>query len=419
MSCLWRTCAEPEDLRFKGRHVLQVARAPLPSEVLWENLAKPWSIKFWHTRFTGLMLGAVMSLSIALICVHAAVVHPDSAVESPLGTESNSSIATADSTYEDGLVPWNGVEVAPSMYGFSFSVALCVALSNAALPEVLRRMVDQESRNLVSDKEASVLQRLAIRYIFTSSILLVGLSLPRAASEAVGIGFLWPSNGYTDLNRDWYRRIGLTLQWTFILDVIGAWIIPMSRIIARNAMILLHRWHLQTIYSQRALDLLYIGSECNLAERHAQILHLFFVAAVFGGPMPMLTLLAALSLSVWYWVDKFMILRACKIPTFAGAVLPKQVAKCFIPIAILRIVFSTWSFAASSLASTRILGEFAIAGIFVSHPNESQAGLHTVSKVLSESHMLPLTACIAIVMISIIVQVFRSMYLVLESYFCP
>lgn len=96
--------------------------------------------------------------------------------------------------------------------------------------------------------------------------------------------------------------------------------------------------------TQNQLNEAFMGPDFSLAPRYGELLNLIFVTMFFGGGIPLLYLVTAVSFMLQFHVEKAELLRLSQRPPSFGPDLAVMVGKLLPYATLWHFVFSAWSF---------------------------------------------------------------------------
>ncbi len=124
---------------------------------------------------------------------------------------------------------------------------------------------------------------------------------------------------YSEMNAEWFERVGVTISFTMMAQMFS---IPFTIMVA-SVVQKLRQWldrgcrtskrHTRRS-SQEAYNQLYTGAPFMIYIRYAQILTMMFVCLFYSSGMPILYLTTCIQLIFTYHIDKYMLLRICRLP---------------------------------------------------------------------------------------------------------
>ena len=103
------------------------------------------------------------------------------------------------------------------------------------------------------------------------------------------------------------------------------------------------------------LDALVVGSEFDVAENYAHTLTYIFVCMFYAGGLPILIVVLTGYLFCRFWIDKYMVLRHCKVPTYMSEYLHETVIKILPYSLSFHLIFSLWQYSAPDVFPNEII----------------------------------------------------------------
>lgn len=166
----------------------------------------------------------------------------------------------------------------------------------------------------------------------------------------------WPGK-YTDTTPIWYENVGAVLLSTMIINIITIPTVQILLVLLKKCL----RWwdrgctsderHTKKL-TQASYEELYFGVEYSVDVRYSQILTLIFVTLLYSPTMPILYWSTTVQLVFIYFLDKFMVLRAARIPQNYSEKLGEIIRKILYYIIIVHLLFAIWLFGNSNIFSS-------------------------------------------------------------------
>ena len=116
---------------------------------------------------------------------------------------------------------------------------------------------------------------------------------------------------YPDLSSGWFRDVGGVL----VLNILGVPVVCALRVASlKLAARVRRRWAAKHALTQAELLSAYQGSDFDLAGRCGEKLMVIVVTVAFAAGLPVLVPLAAAGFAVFYWAEKYELLRVSRPP---------------------------------------------------------------------------------------------------------
>lgn len=352
-------------LRLRGVIRGAAVQAPRPSSIVWQNYGfSDWQVysRKWLTALPSLAILVVSCLlwyaarqaqiSSTLNRVGARIM-PD-ATCGPVATVtlSNSSSAVRmgcdcgrlgvdEAWVEPVCEAWRQERAGGIVV--TILVALLVLGMNEAITFITRRLLPFEKHRTRVAEDISYYYRLTARVVLNVLLMniivnanwwrvldLWGVDTERVragagnvlvttediASDATIDGSLLVlgSNAPWDYPPEWYANVGSTTIFLLTLYVATSQTLP-------GVQVLWKKW--QTAFSpavtQAGLNAQVTGTPFPLAEKHARVVSILVFGTAFSAGIPLLLPLAAVTILITYWVDKYALLRLHTLPPLYDA----------------------------------------------------------------------------------------------------
>jgi len=232
-----------------------------------------------------------------------------------------------------------------STYGVSV-LTLAINLVFRAGVEALVRWERHETRS--QDMHARGLYYFLL-YLTTTTLLL--LLLNARIGQGAGSSILLLSSGtMTDFTSAWYSTVCTSVVFAVSVNVLVLNTVPLADAAYRA----LRRWWDRRqpccggraagthVLTQSELNELQLGSTLLLEERYAQAAASIFTCLAYAGGAPLLMPVLAASLTLQYWVDRYLFVACHRTPPRTGASLPRAFS-ALLPLAgVLYAGFAAW-----------------------------------------------------------------------------
>mmetsp|Transcript_160945 Transcript_160945/g.516589 ORF Transcript_160945/g.516589 Transcript_160945/m.516589 type:complete len:1006 (-) Transcript_160945:309-3326(-) len=318
-SSLRQRLRQQRRLRFASR-ALRVEDAPTPSDICWENLDFPRNRR--RIRRCLVLLSCVILLLTCMLLFSGlkqvsivAQAYEGTACQDK-GAECECEVAGYRNVLKDepaGVYdrcrPWlahkiKGGALATSVAGILVAINVACTGGIAAIADAERHLsLTKRSHRIM----AMVFLVQLINMGFITAFVHFDLGVHVLGEGIFGL----VGNGiFSDLVFEWYVVVGGSiLLATFfqtlcpLLGLTTAWVGKAKRCCCSRRQ-----------KTSRQLRELYTPPHFELAMQHAQQLCVIFVAVMFSAGMPLLLAFLPVCLTLYYWVDKYVLLRTCRVP---------------------------------------------------------------------------------------------------------
>lgn len=319
---------QPQRLRFFGSS-LQVEAPPAPSDIFWEHLDFPEARRRKRRRIV--LLSCCLLLLVCFAMFSAAkksAIEFRSYVAAPCGAGTAYN-ATADckciqagyrqvlADEPEGIYEECGTWLRQSIKSGTITAlaATAVVVINVATTPVVVLIADLERPASLTTRSHRVMSMVFLVQLINLGCItaLVHLKL-NINILGKGLFGLVGSGTFSDFVFEWYVVVGASVLLSMLLNtfcpllgVLWAWILAAQRWCRRRR--LRAKGH-----SRSELVELHKPPEFELAVQHAQQLCTIFVTLIFSAGMPLLMPLLVTCLTLSYWSDKYVLLRASCVP---------------------------------------------------------------------------------------------------------
>lgn len=399
-------CVQGEELRLpnhedEGTHRLIVKPAPMPSDIIWENLEPGDCNRLARNTFTAtisllLILGSMVLLFLAedskrenkrrfptAPCANFGdtLDNRTLVIDDVLWRERNLTIgnkgrlecyckdALANAASLDDAINVFTTDEFPDVYpgtesklwclewiqifgansALTYSAAFGVLVVNLLLRQILFKLVAFERHRSRTEELVSRMTKLFIVQVLNTAFLVL------LVNAKIDSDFELLSKGeYGDFTASWYSAVGVSIILTMILNIF----VPHAGPIVLTLMTKLKRCRDRGCstdtsrtkkMTQADLEALYTGPPFLMAERYAQVLTILFVCFSYATGLPMLYYIGCLSMVSFYWVDKYMFTRIVRLPPVMDEKLAQR-ATSLLPFAlILHTGFGMWMLSNSDI----------------------------------------------------------------------
>lgn len=221
---------------------------------------------------------------------------------------------------------------------------VAVAVINFVLKAVLMYFVSFERHHSVTERSQSMMLKLFVVQFINTGLLIIVVNLNlHDTFQHIGIlkTFKFGEGNFDDISSGWYISVGVSLVFTILSNLA---IVTVPGLLLHVSRKCYRRWKARSVLTQGRLNEHYTNPEFQLATKYAQMLNIFFTIVMYCSTVPVLLWIGVLYMSFVYWVDKYLLLRASKIPPSYGPQVSFFIAR-LLPVAVfLHCVFAMWSF---------------------------------------------------------------------------
>ncbi|KAK9864206.1 hypothetical protein WJX84_007741 [Apatococcus fuscideae] len=386
-SCAGHRVFATKQARYKSQHVLVARRAPEPSDIQWENLECTMWQRTWRHLATDVLKYLLLIIGFILVNLTASLRNKygtDASNPASCQTDCNysSSSGALDpspamllrySQCANGQTPQGAAcgsidaecfrclcisELSAWNFGYAaYCWPYCRAMFTqigTQIASVLVILIVNQAHYILasytskceSKEELLLAQTIFLGQFLNTSIspLVANASLPplrnRIATVPVLRSIIFQGQ-LGDLIPEWYRQVGRSLIITIGLTGLV------------RSLTVLQRWLWYTGYrawgrryatTQQQLDKAYEAPNFELAWRYGEIMNLVFCTLLYSSGLPVLYPLAALSMCLSYWAEKFELLKLCKPPQHHHDGLARQSGSILPYAALWHLGFAAWAF---------------------------------------------------------------------------
>ena len=312
--CCWKTEEDDEQEgvpTFQGT-ILKCEVAPPPSTILWENLE--------YGRCAQLSRQLVASLIVCIaICASfgasiGAVLYRSELQSSDVAS-CNATLLYAPSISECECAAYSFAKASSAIFSSGdpchsfwaarspifiltlFTTAV-VSLVNFIVGYITISLSQFERHHSLVNMDLSICVRLFVAYVINTACVYI----------IVNVLLVTPP--ITDLTSNWYEQVGTQIILNMVLNIVAPHISVLYELTVS--------WMLKTFgdppLMQREMNERYVGDNFPIAVRSAQIYMQAFVCFVFGAGMPLLYPISCISSILFFYVDKWSVLRFYRTP---------------------------------------------------------------------------------------------------------
>lgn len=361
---------------------LRVRPAPPPSTIIWENYDYGYWDRFRRRLFTTLVGFCILIISIVATNAFATVREvvkeelTDTECVLPGNVTSLSEFAdlvfsgdfTSESVYESwltaflecacGLSTFSEVASAtldPSdecyefwknkapLFGYTFMLSIIIAATNFFIRFQMSMFVNFEKHHSLIPMQISLSRRIFLTLVFNTGLVIF---LVNEDWSLIGLGFinrLSGLDGYTDFTTTWYADVGLQVIFIMLINTFAPQLFVLIGYLSTVLITRNRRCHKAS--SQRELNEWFTGPTFLLHYRIAQNLMTVFVTFLYGPGIPILYPIAMIAFAVYYWTDKFFLLRFYRIPPrYDGRIWTNFASSTLLFAIIPNLAFAIWMY---------------------------------------------------------------------------
>lgn len=243
-----------------------------------------------------------------------------------------------------------------------FFIAVMLVIINIAIRQFIDAFVAFESfESGTSEKMSFALKIFLGEYLNTGllSLLIYGKISRLGASGAFTTDNSYFKlavfdGAYADFDVAWYASVGVSIMFTMWVFIIGTQVRPVLRIVYGA---LQRIWDSRTGHCfpfhdnlitrcdlQEELDSLYRGPEFLFEVQYASIVSVIWICFTYSGSMPLMNLIAMVSLIALYVFNKVMLLRYYRTPPAYSKYLPGVISLMLLGAGFMHCCFAIWQY---------------------------------------------------------------------------
>jgi hypothetical protein len=226
--------------------------------------------------------------------------------------------------------------------GLTVAASAVVLLINVFLGVVMRALTRFEGHRFVDDLNSSLALRMFVACFANTALLVVLINVAWPNMPENGTGFLTPGK-YADFTAGWYATVGVSLITTMLINVVAPHVYPVCaglhycRRVSSEGL---------TAPSQRDLNQKLLGPYNDVSMRYAQLYNTLFVCFSFSTGIPVMLPIMALSMVLFYWVDKAAFMWFYRAPKTSG-VRMQGIMTALLPVAlVMHLGIGVWQLSA-------------------------------------------------------------------------
>ncbi|GBG33178.1 Hypothetical Protein FCC1311_094022 [Hondaea fermentalgiana] len=361
---------------------VRVRPAPPPSTIIWEHFDFDWWQRFRRRCMSTMIIGCVLAVSIITTYVFSVVrevvrteltkteciipanftsvddlaqsiIEGDyptfydledlitSLLECTCGLSTFSEVGSAALDPDDPCYAFWSDKV--PLFGYTFMLSIVIAVTNFSIRAVMAKLITFEKHHSLIGMQLSLSRRVLVTLIFNTGLILFLINEDYSLIGLGAINEISRLSGYRDFTMEWYADVGLQIIFIMLINVFA----PQAFIYLEYAFALFFKRNVRCRKptSQRELNEWNTGPTFLLHYRIAQNLMTVFVTFLYGPGMPVLYPLAALAFLVYYWTDKYFLLRYYRTPPrYDSRIWTKFTTNAMLIAVIPNAAFAVWMY---------------------------------------------------------------------------
>lgn len=275
-------------------------------------------------------------------------------------------------------------------------VAIAVVFINTMLRSVLQVISELEGSPSVGDQQRASANKVFLALFLNTAILalLVNAALPAPIANLRVNGTQVFQGTYSGFNVGWILSVGSGIVLTMLINALS------PHVYVAYLLCLLRCRRLTTdsnAVTQGELNKDYTPPEFEMPTRTAVVLNAVFVCLMYAPGMPILLPVAAISMGVFYLMDKIAILRLYQRPPAYDEAMAKFILGWLPYAAICHLLVAIWMYSEPSLLwSPRVFGDAsqdgsnnasvdALSSLMSNAENGDKSGLNIVARLSREN----------------------------------
>lgn len=351
---LFRMC-QKEYMRFQGKPLV-VVQAPEPSNIMWENQDRN-ETKVMIQKGITILLSIIM-FSCSFVIIFAAKATTKKLQEDLQQCQVSSDPVTRDNwETRQPLTTCDCAQLNTVVYelpelrtgacrqwfeddllfkGLLAAGAIIVVVVNFTLQIAVNWFTRLEQPLNLSSFYASLAMKIAVAQFFNTGVIVLLVN-----SNLFNFLNLIGNSGFADFERQWYNRVGGALIITLFIQAFSPHVV---QVFTYPVLRCVRRCKAATKQTQSDLNDLYTWPDFNLSVRLAGLLNVMLCTMLYSAGLPILSFSAMVTFFLVYFCDKFILLRASKMPpSYNEALL--QVFQRVVPVAcFLHACFAVYMF---------------------------------------------------------------------------
>eukprot|EP00347_Sterkiella_histriomuscorum_P006063 403354206 len=194
---------------------------------------------------------------------------------------------------------------------YVYYAAFAISIVNIMIKFIIKKVsLFQRMHTLTEILENTTMKMFTFQIFNTGVIMmLVNWNL----KDNLGLPDTFPvlTGDYSDFTVEWYQKIGMSLCVSLMLKIATAYYIKGLG----YALKYVARWYDRKwtcnmrrtrLFVQEDWHSQYLGVEFSLEQRYSQMMAVIFIAMIFSAGMPFLYIVACMSFTINYWIDKIL-----------------------------------------------------------------------------------------------------------------
>ena len=351
----WYWLLLPVHLRYQGKRV-RVRRAPEPSNILYHNLSYTANAKRLRRVLTLIVSIALISVTTAVVYV-AQYVH-NNKIPQVVGCDGTDKVndanfdlvlayeSNADGSYTDEINCYCSQLSLSSLivdqqycteyiksYALNNALILLTAFTTIATNVLIQYAVTKisqfERHTSRSSQQLTMARKLSTGLILNTGIIIVLVNADLSALlDPIGLSAISNSSGYSDLTTYWYNSVGSSVTITMFIGIFNPACLQLVAILidyfkrAKFLQLLAPTYNhnnnthnpMADIKNQDELNRTFQGRAFTLDVRYSHLLVTVCICYMYSGGIPIMLLIASMSLFVTYYCDKLSFCHLYRIP---------------------------------------------------------------------------------------------------------
>ncbi|CAD8187902.1 unnamed protein product [Paramecium octaurelia] len=329
-----------QNRKFLGNSVI-VRKAPLPGDVLWENLGIEIKEQYKRIVTTNVVTAALLAIGFAMI----------------FGLSYMQEFINAQVNYDP-------TTTAVIINFLGFLASLIISFINSVLSSTIIKLIIREQHSTKTEYDISIAKKIGLAEFINVAILTLLVNILIKGQNETTINTMYQKGG---LNSD--------VMWIFMTDSFMPWFL-----------FIFDFEHLKKLYIRRQIKQL--GSTCkltqkeaneafegpmiNLAEKYPAIAKTLLMALFYAPLLPACSFFALASIMGIYWIEKILLLRRDSKPLPTGSDMAQAMVEFYIDLVIL--IYSlgncVWEYTVFNTMHWSTWISFIICSIFYLLPKE-------------------------------------------------
>ena len=349
----WYWLLLPMNLRYGGKRT-RVRRAPEPSNILYHNLSYTANAKRVRRFMTAIVTIALLSVTTGVVYV-AQYVH-NNKIPQVVGCDGTDKVndgsfdlvdaynSNRDGAYTDEIncycsqlslstliIDQQYCTAYIRSYALNNALILLTAFTTIATNVLIQFAVTKisqfERHTSRSSQQLTMAHKLSIGLILNTGIIIVLVNADLSVLlDPLGLSVISNSSGYSDLTTYWYNSVGTSVTITMFIGIFNPACLQLVSIMLdywrRNKFLQLfdrafavgQHHAVLGIKNQDELNRSFQGRAFTLDVRYSHLLVTVCICYMYAGGIPLMLLIASMSLFVTYYCDKLSFCHLYRIP---------------------------------------------------------------------------------------------------------